>query len=254
METTGFIFDIKKFAIHDGPGIRTTVFFKGCPLRCWWCHNPEGYETDPQRIHNEVFGRKTTVNKIISDIEKDTIFYEESGGGATFSGGEPFHQPDFLYSLLAACKEKNIHTTVDTSGYTSIEHIKKCAPLIDLFLYDLKFINDKSNTQYTGVSNKKILDNLNYLCRKEHQVIIRIPIIPYITDTEENLSQLAEYIVSLHTIKKVDILAFHNTGRDKFQKLGLEYKMKDTIPPGNEHMLQIKEFFETYGLVVKIGG
>ena len=254
MKPSGILFAIKKFAVHDGPGIRTTVFLKGCPLRCWWCHNPEGYESGIQKIENESIGKEFTVTEIMREIEKDTVFYDESGGGVTFSGGEPLAQPDFLCTLLQNCREKGIHTAVDTSGHAPRECIDSVMPMVDLFLYDLKFIDSGLSVKYTGISNDTILSNCSYICKAQKQVIIRIPIIPGITDTGENLSQLSEYMVSLHSVKRIDLLAFHNTAQGKFGRLGFEYKLKEIIPPGNDYMHQVKDFFVKRGFTVKIGG
>ena len=153
METSskGIIFDIKKYALHDGPGIRTTVFLKGCPLNCWWCHNPEGQNPEPERfltnqtVNHEIIGREVTVDEVIAEIEKDRIFYDESGGGATFSGGEPLMQPDFLKNLLTACQIRDISTVLDSCGYAAWEIIEKIKDKVDLFLYDLKMIDDKKH-------------------------------------------------------------------------------------------------------------
>ncbi|MFX1514452.1 MAG: 4Fe-4S cluster-binding domain-containing protein, partial [Promethearchaeota archaeon] len=172
MKAKGIIFDVKKYAIHDGPGIRTTVFFKGCPLRCWWCHNPEGQKEGLETIiktqidkntlsdnQEETIGREVSVVEVITEIEKDQLFYDESGGGVTFSGGEPLMQPAFLNALLDACKEKELTTTLDTCGYASWNILKKIKDKIDLFLYDIKIIDNKEHQKYTGVSNNQILSN-----------------------------------------------------------------------------------------------
>ena len=168
MQTTGIIYDLKKYAIHDGPGIRTTVFLKGCPLDCWWCHNPESRKNEPQssgkkNLHKNLallnsdknlIGIKVTTNEVMHEIRKDVLFYDESGGGVTFSGGEPLQQTDFLKMLLAECKAEHIHTVVDTSGYVEYKYFEEIRSLTDLFLYDLKFIDDALHLKYTGVSNR----------------------------------------------------------------------------------------------------
>jgi len=170
----GIIFDIKRYAINDGPGIRTTVFIKGCPLNCWWCHNPEGIKINIENLNktkkinskinqNKIFGYKINVKNLTNEILKDYIFYKESKGGVTFSGGEPLLQIDFLHSMLIECKKNNINTAIDTCGYSTIKKIEKIYDHVDLFLYDLKFIEDKQHEKYTGKSNKIILSNLKYL-------------------------------------------------------------------------------------------
>ncbi|MCK5303634.1 MAG: radical SAM protein, partial [Candidatus Heimdallarchaeota archaeon] len=179
METeNGMIFDIKHFAVHDGPGIRTTVFFKGCPLSCWWCHNPESKNPNPEerespskilseaskKCGKDIVGREVQVSEVIEELLKDVIFYDESGGGVTFSGGEPLMQVDFLSSLLKECKKNGVHTCIDTSGYTPRQIIDAVVKNVDLFLYDLKLMNNKEHEKYTGIGNEIIMQNLEYLC------------------------------------------------------------------------------------------
>ena len=186
----GIIFDIKHYAIHDGPGIRTTVFLKGCPLGCWWCHNPESRSGDifqykkQEKIEGriveqiETIGKNYTVPEVMKEIEKDIVFFEESGGGVTFSGGEPFKQTEFLKELLKCCKKQEIHTCVDTTGYVKTDQLEKAALFTDLFLFDLKHFDDKMHIKYTGVSNKQILENLQLLDEMGKSVQIRYPLIP----------------------------------------------------------------------------
>ena len=267
MTNSGIIFDIKKFAIHDGPGIRTTVFFKGCSMNCWWCHNPESQNEEPefiQKVENkkhtnssksqEIIGKLLTTEEVIEEIEKDIIFYEESNGGVTFSGGEALNQPEFLNSLLNKCKEKKIHTALDTSGYVEKEILEKTVDLVDLFLYDLKLIDDDKHTHYTGVSNKVILDNLRFLDEKGKQIVIRIPIIPGITDTEDNLSKIAEFIKSLKDINDVNLLPYNKMGEEKYRRLRRAYKTEEIKPPSEKEMLDIKSYFENFSFNVEIGG
>ncbi|MHA1200052.1 MAG: glycyl-radical enzyme activating protein, partial [Candidatus Heimdallarchaeaceae archaeon] len=251
MSDSGYIFDIKKFAIHDGPGIRTTVFLKGCSMDCWWCHNPESQNLKPEEIekanhHNvqEIIGRKISVEEVLEEIEKDMIFYEESGGGVTFSGGEALTQPEFLFSLLKGCKDKNIHTILDTTGYTKWEILEKISSKVDLFLYDLKIINDNLHQKYTGVSNKLILENLQKLNEITKKIIIRVPIIPKITDTEENLTQISDIIKNLNSIQRVDILPYNKMGEEKYRRLNREYRTNEIVPPTEERMEEIKVFLE----------
>ena len=175
---TGVIFDLKKFAVHDGPGIRTTVFFKGCPLKCRWCHNPEGRHPELQAAFrgtrntgekstdttkDAMIGRTVSVQQLMREIKKDEIFYDQSGGGVTFSGGEPMMQIDFLFEILTACRKEGIATAVDTCGFTSYENFTRILPLVDLFLYDIKLIDDRTHKKYAGQSNRVILENLEKL-------------------------------------------------------------------------------------------
>lgn len=265
MKTTGIIFDIKKFAIHDGPGIRTTVFFKGCPLDCWWCHNPESRKLEPETVARtdsrfcppesaEIIGREVSVEEVMAEVNKDTIFYDESGGGVTFSGGEPLMQADFLNTLLNACKEYSLHTTVDTTGYASYTTISKIYDKVDLFLYDLKLIDEEQHRNYTGVSNKPILENLKRLSQNGKRIIIRIPIISDITDSEKNLSSIARFLQTLQTVPEVNILPYNLIGESKYQKFGIPNRLGKIEPPSDEQMGELKNKLEAFGLSVKIGG
>lgn len=262
----GIIFDIKKFAIHDGPGIRTTVFLKGCPLSCWWCHNPESQsfeiqnfsisksEKEHSQISDKPIGRLISVEEVMSEVIKDQIFYEESGGGVTFSGGEPLSQPNFLYSLLVKCKREEIHTAVDTSGCISTEEIIKFANFIDLFLYDLKLLNNIKHEKYIGISNEIVLKNLEVLVDLKKEIYIRIPIIPTINDMDEEITGIAEYLSKLKIIEKIDLLPYHKIGKDKYSRLQLPYKMGDIPEPTQKQMEKVKSKFEIYGFNVSIGG
>ena len=182
----GVIFDIKRFAVHDGPGIRTTVFLQGCPLGCWWCHNPEGQRNNA--------GNKVSVAEVMDEVIKDSIFYEESNGGVTFSGGEPLHQSGFLSELLKGCKKEGFHTCVDTSGYATKESIDLIMDDTDLFLFDLKHTDDTVHRKYTGVSNSCIIDNLKYLAGKKKEIILRFPVIPGINDSTDNISEMLKLL------------------------------------------------------------
>jgi pyruvate formate lyase activating enzyme len=265
----GIIFNIQRFAIHDGPGIRTTVFFKGCPLRCWWCHNPESHKILPEKfdgcnsrrgfdqsfsIKKDEIGKEISVDELIGEIVKDRIFYEESSGGVTFSGGEPLMQPEFLIELLKECKSTGIHSAIDTSGYASSEIINDVAPYADLFLYDLKLVNDDDHQHYTGVSNQIILKNLIELDQLGKKIIIRIPIVPELTDTNENLFAIRGFISDLNNIIEVDLLPYHRAGEGKYKKYGKENKMGGTESPDIKNLRNIRQFFSELNYKVKIGG
>ncbi len=259
---SGTIFDIKRFAVHDGPGIRTTIFFKGCPLNCWWCHNPESQNLEPEPILRpssediEIIGKTITLSELMEEIRKDIIFYDESGGGITISGGEPLMQPEFLNAILKQCKKEKISTTVDTTGFSSLAVIKLLVGKLDLYLYDLKFINDEKHRKYTGVSNKSILKNLQYLDSEKESVIIRIPIIPNVTDTKSNLQDLGTFIsTNLQTIKNVNILPYNRLGEGKYPRLNRPYKFANQLKtPSDKELNNIKNELETYGLDVQVGG
>jgi pyruvate formate lyase activating enzyme len=298
----GIVFDIKKYAIHDGPGIRTTVFLKGCPLHCWWCHNPEGQNPKPELVYRKnrcigcgecvktcpeqaislkaqhiklnrkncilcsnctqvcpsdalsIAGKQTTVKEVVEEIEKDRTFYDESGGGVTFSGGEPFQQPIFLNQLLTQCKKRDIHTTVNTCGHTKYETINKMRSKIDLFLYDIKKMNPEKHAKYTGASNTQILNNLKNLANNGSTIMINFPIIPTINDDNKNIEDTAKLISSLPNIERVNILPYHKAGIEKYRSLGKPYKLNKIQPPSNQKIQTIKKKIEAAGIKVEIGG
>lgn len=263
----GIIFDIKRFAVHDGPGIRTTIFFKGCAANCWWCHNPESQQEQiestvkKEKLNGQVFesdekiGRMVTVDEVLNEIEKDRVFYDESGGGVTFSGGEPLLQYQFLKSLLTQCKANSIHTALDTTGYTDQSVIKAIAGMTNLFLYDLKFINENRHIQYTGVSNKTILNNLNYLIEQNKHIIIRFPMIPPITDTSDNINEIITYLLPIKNgIQEVNILPYHKIAKHKYRRFNKEDKMKNITQPTEQEINKLHIEFEKHGFKVKTGG
>ena len=266
---TGYIFNIKKYAVHDGPGIRTTVFMQGCPLHCTWCHNPESRpkmssDMNPQEEHHclRPFYRKipykvawrVSVSELLKELRKDLIFYEESGGGVTFSGGEPLVQPDFLYQLLSACKSENIHTTVDTSGYADWKHFQKILPEVDLFLFDIKILDPVHHRKFVGVSNKKILDNLDRLLNQGSRVFIRIPLIPGITDTKTNLQQIADFLKKYEEIERIDLLPYNIMGQDKYKKLNKKQNLTRLYHQSDKELKHFRSVFVSSGFEVNIGG
>ncbi len=268
MSVKGYIFDIKKYSINDGPGIRTTVFFKGCPLKCWWCHNPESQRELPEQFDNCNFrwhishdyenrnkiGSEVTSSEVMKEIEKDVPFYEESNGGATFSGGEPMLQINFLKELLTNCKDKNIHTAVDTTGYTDFNNFEKINGVTDLFLYDLKLMDEELHLDYTGVTNKIIHDNLKRLADIGDKIILRIPVIPSITDTQKNLDLMINFILKLKNVREINLLPYHTSASSKYSKMKKENKLPDIKPPLKEELENIKYRFLSTGYDVKIGG
>ncbi|PKL82818.1 MAG: glycyl-radical enzyme activating protein [Ignavibacteriae bacterium HGW-Ignavibacteriae-3] len=268
MQNSGYIFDIKKYSVNDGPGIRTTVFLKGCPLTCWWCHNPESRGTEPEKVDNcsfrwnlshdpaqrNIIGSKVAVSEVMKEIEKDIPFYEESKGGVTFSGGEPMLQIDFLYELLSSCKKNDISTAIDTTGYASPADFEKIYDITDIFLYDLKLMDEKLHYEYCGVSNKLIHDNLRELSSRDTKIILRLPIIPTITDSEENISRTIEFISSLNNIREIDLLPFHSTAKSKYERMKIMNKVIELIPPDKKYINEIKNKFSELGIPIKIGG
>jgi pyruvate formate lyase activating enzyme len=301
---TGCIFDVQRFSIHDGPGIRTTVFFKGCPLRCHWCHNPESQASQPELMlwpnrcigcraclaacrhgairdggeghrpitdtaqcvacgacvevcyakAREMVGRTVTVDEILSLVERDLAFYDQSGGGASFSGGEPLAQPAFLSALLQGCRERGIHTTLDTCGHAPWEVLDRVRGFVDLFLYDLKIVDDARHRQVTGTSNRLILDNLRGLSERGHQIVVRVPVIPGVNDDTGHLTAIAAFAATLPHLAGVALLPYHPTARDKYRRLGRTYDLDDVPPPSQDQLAALATVLRRQGLRVKIGG
>jgi pyruvate formate lyase activating enzyme len=261
----GVIFDIKRYAINDGPGIRTTVFLKGCPLNCWWCQNPEGINENieflninvknySKSIPSEKIGYKIDIINLKNEILKDNIFYKESGGGVTFSGGEPLFQIEFLKSILIECKKNKIKTAIDTSGYSTIKKINSIYNYTDLFLYDLKFIDNRQHIKYTGKSNKKILSNLIYLTNRGEKVQIRIPLIPNVTDTHENLSSIKEFIDNLKNVRDISLLTYNKYAEYKNEKFKKNIKIKKLKTQTKKELNKIKNYFNSKRYKVNLIG
>ncbi len=264
---TGTVFDIKRFAVHDGPGIRTTVFLKGCPLSCWWCHNPESINPAIQQVPKTVkvgqksfeeieqVGQTMTVGQVLEEVLKERVFMEESGGGVTFSGGEPLMQPIFLLEALKGSKTAGLHTTVDTSGYSSWKYLEPVAECTDLFLFDLKIMEESLHRQYTGVSNHLIKENLTRLLAGGHNVRIRIPVIPGYSDSEENIKETLDFLESLAGEPEgVDLLPYHNTGAHKYSRFGLENRLTELKSLTKQDLKGLKNRFEKAGFKTNIGG
>jgi pyruvate formate lyase activating enzyme len=262
---TGLIFDIRSFSVHDGPGIRLTVFLKGCPLRCPWCHNPESQENTNETmtsqkklggktfIRTEKIGRLMSVTEVMESIVKDIPFFEESGGGVTLSGGEPLMQPEFSAALLKACRKQGIHTALDTSGHAEPEIIDMILPHTDLFLYDLKFADDTQHQHYTGASNQLVLKNLKKISLAGKPIMIRIPLIPEITDTKENLSELKHIIEQTKGIRRIDLLPYHPTGISKYERLGKTCRQAARNSYDQSKAEEIKEYFMNVAPTISIG-
>jgi len=302
MMQSGLIFNIQKYSLHDGPGIRTTVFLKGCPLHCPWCHNPEGMSRQRELVvlesrcigcgqcrlacrygatipgdgalpprsevcelcgacveacptqGRQIIGQEVSASQVLETVLQDQIFYEESGGGVTFSGGEPLSQPEFLRSLLAACRGRGLHTAVDTCGLAHPDDMLAVAALTDLFLYDLKFMDDAKHRRYTGVSNALILENLQALGRAHGRIWLRVPIIPGINDDQADLEAAARFAATVPGVRQVNLLPFHRTGLPKSRRLGQENGLVEVQPPSTEAMDCAVATFKQEGLTVKTGG
>jgi pyruvate formate lyase activating enzyme len=301
-QETGILFDVRKFSIHDGPGIRTAIFLKGCPLRCAWCHNPESQSPRPELILHpnrciacqmcvqvcpngaalqegdrfftqrsqcqvcgectrvcyadgrQIVGKTWTVAEVMAVVERDRVFYDQSEGGITFSGGEPMMQIAFLEAMLSAAKADGLHTAVDTCGYAAWQSFEQVRQWVDLFLFDLKLMDDARHQQYTGVSNVRILENLRQLCALGHAVIVRLPVIPGINDDPENLAATGQFLAGLTGLRRVDLLAYHSSAEAKYDRLGKPYALAGLASPSDEHMQEIAALFSQAGVQVTIGG
>jgi pyruvate formate lyase activating enzyme len=263
----GIVFDIKRFAVHDGPGIRTTVFLKGCPLKCFWCHNPESIDIHPEqsikkiKLDDFVFdkqeevGTSMSVDQIIDIVKKDRIFMEESEGGVTFSGGEPTLQPAYLLQLLQACKNEGFHTAVDTCGYTSKQTFSDIAPYTDLVLFDLKHYDSNMHKTATGQNNILILENLKYLLEIGKKVRIRIPIIPGFNYSDIDLLGTLSLLKTLQgEIEQIDLLPYHTLATNKYKRFGINNTMNEMKGLKKTDLYKAKEMYEKEGFRVKIGG
>jgi len=261
------IFDIKRFAVHDGPGIRTTVFLKGCPLRCAWCHNPESQERELKSVDisrkvdgrsvpgKKVYGERMEVDQLVEKLLRDMPFYEESEGGVTFSGGEPLMQHEGLLQLLEACHTHGLHTCVDTSGYASWEQFEKILPFTDLFLFDLKNMDPELHMKYTGVDNEIILNNAEKLLENGSRLIFRIPVIPGINTSESEVSAFIRFLKErAEKMTEVHLLPYHRIAGNKYRRLHKKQFLADVPEPDQSMMFQLKEEFKQTGLEVIIGG
>ena len=273
METTGHgqVFDIERFAVHDGPGIRSTVFLKGCPLRCAWCHNPESQSPRPQVMFlrercracgacveacpeealaledgklveiagrcracgacaeacpgeaRRLAGREMSVDEVMAELERDEVFYRRSGGGVSFSGGEPLAQPDFLAALLEACGRRGWHRALDSCGHAPWKAFERALGSVELILYDLKLLDDEAHRRHTGEGNERILENLRRLDAAGAPLQLRYPLIPGVNDRREDLEALAAFVSGLKGRPALSILPFHRGAAGKYRQLGLDY-------------------------------
>ena len=258
LDTTGRIFDIQKFSVHDGPGIRTIVFLKGCVLRCKWCCNPESQEYKIQNLtlggKTKVSGRDVTVREVIEEVKKDMPYYRRSGGGLTLSGGESLCQPDFAVSLLRAAKENSINTAMESTGYAETDVIDRFLEYLDYYLMDIKHVDSAKHEKFTTKPNEKILKNARYIAEHAKNLIIRVPVIPTFNETPEEIQKIAEFAASLPNVSKIHLLPYHRYGIDKYAALGRTYELPDIVSPTDEHMLKLKKIAEKTGLTCEIGG
>lgn len=297
----GLIFDIQRYSIHDGPGIRSVVFFKGCPLKCKWCSNPESQSGQIEIMHffskcvmckkcvavcpmNAITaphdsicidrskcnycgkcidvcnvdawrfaGRWYTVDELLDEVLKDEIFYKSSGGGVTIGGGEPFYQYDFLKPFLAKCRDRGLHTTIETCGYVTSDKMEEVLELVDIVLMDLKHINDTKHIKATGVSNKQILANWSLAGRKKKNLICRVPVLPGFNDTAQEILDIAAYIQKVGCTE-IHLLPYHQYGKGKYSALGREYMFKGDSLMNSNIIIQFSSMLQVKGLAVQIGG
>ena len=276
-DNTAIIFDVQRGSYVDGPGIRTTVFFKGCNLRCAWCHNPESHSQELQMMFYEnrctkcgkckekcannlercdfcnkcvlycpqnarsICGKEYTVDSVLKEILKDRLFYENSRGGVTFSGGECMLQIDFLAEILRKCKECGIHTAIDTAGCVPFEYFQRVMPYSDLFLYDLKCLDSEKHRKYTGVDNELILANLERLLKMGKALWVRVPIIPSFNDTEEEMRAVAAFLDRFDKPEKIELMPYHKMGEHKYAAIGKQACSFDV--PSEEKMQSLKSVF-----------
>lgn len=301
-DAKGLVFDIQRFSLHDGPGIRTTVFLKGCPLRCLWCDNPESQSGQVEVAHLEklcaccgrcvtacsqeaialrngkpaidrsvcngcgscveacpngalhVFGRWLTSEDVVQEVEKDSPFYENSGGGVTLSGGEPFAQGEFVGVLLRRLKEEGYHITVETSGYAPWQVVESCAPHIDLFYFDIKHLDSRSHKRLTGVPNELILANARRIAEMGKQMVLRVPFVPGLNTSDANLRSLGLFARDLG-VSRIDILPYHRMGVGKYKALGRTYPAEAVVEPGDSLLQEAQVMVaDISGIKVRIGG
>lgn len=299
---TGMVFDVKRYALHDGPGIRVTVHFKGCPLSCRWCHNPESQLSTSQLLFwkercitcgtctgacpkgalslsggailtdsklcsgmgacanacpsgaRELCGRKISVGDLMAQILKERVFFDQSGGGVTLSGGEPLLQPDFALAVLKECRKYEIHTAVDTCGFTSRSVLMDALPFTDLFLYDIKHMDPEKHREYTGGDNGAILSNLTALGEAGALINARMPFIPGVNTDEKNLHSAGAFLNRVKGITKVSLLPYHSAAENKHRRWNVKYELSGLCPPSEDMLKNGAAILESYGLKVEIGG
>ena len=260
LDTKGRVFDVQKYSIHDGPGIRTIVFLKGCVLRCKWCCNPESqeYKIQTMKVQGEdkVIGRDVTVREMIEEVEKDRVYYYRSGGGMTLSGGECLCQPEFAGALLRAAKERGISTAIESMACAKWETIETILPYLDTYLMDIKHTNPAKHKEFTGRSNELMLENAKKIADSHMtELSIRVPVIPGFNDTELEIRDIAAYVRKLGNVRRMHLLPYHRLGQDKYDGLNRPYLMGDVKPPTNEKMERLlKVAEEVSGVECRIGG
>ncbi len=258
-DVKGRIFNIQKYSVHDGPGVRTIVFMKGCRLRCRWCCNPESQEYKIQTMVSEgketLCGYDITAGEVMEKVLSDMPYFRRGGGGITLSGGECLNQPDFAEALLTLSHESGITTAIESTAFAEYSVIERILPHLDYFLMDIKHINSEKHKEFTTQPNELILENARKIAKyKETELIVRVPVIPTFNDTEEEIEAIAEFAAELKNVKKMHLLPYHRMGTDKYKGLNREYLMGDIYPPTDEKMERLKRRAEKSGLTVILGG
>ncbi len=257
LETKGRIFDIQRYSVHDGPGIRTIVFLKGCLFRCKWCCNPESQEFSVQTMKTETgekqVGQDRTAREVLEEVERDVPYYRRSGGGLTLSGGESLLQPAFAKALFMGAKEQGINTAIETTGAVAFEIIEELLPWIDYFLMDIKHMNPVKHKAYTGRDNKLVLENAPKIAAMAKYYSVRVPVIPGFNDTPEEIAAIAQFAKQL-SAKRLHLLPYHRLGADKYTALGRDYELKQLVPPQDEKMAELLRIAQQFGTPCQIGG
>lgn len=260
LHTKGRIFDIQRYSIHDGNGIRTIVFLKGCVLRCLWCCNPESQKFEKETMivdgKPKVMGRDVTVEDVMEIVEKDRNYYRKSGGGMTLSGGESLCQPEFAAALLRAAKERGIGTAMESMGCAPYEVIAQVLPWLDTYLMDIKHMDPEKHRKFTGKRNELMLANARKIAESGMtELVIRVPVVPTFNDRPEEIAAIAQFADKLPGVKKIHLLPYHRLGQDKYERLSREYMLKELLPPEPEYMQMLKKTVESVSrLVCQIGG
>lgn len=258
LNTKGRIFDIQRFSVHDGPGVRTIVFLKGCVLRCKWCCNPESQRYEIEQMitagKTKTVGRDVTVAEVMEEVIKDRVYYRRSGGGLTLSGGESLCQPEFAVALLRAAKASGLSTAIESTACAPIDTVRTLLPYLDHYLMDIKHIDPNKHKEFTGRENTLILENAKILAKEAKHLVIRVPVIPTFNDTKEEIAAIAKFVSEIMPGGEINLLPYHRLGQDKYKGLGRDYLMAHITPPTDEHMKELLKVAEGYGLKAQIGG
>lgn len=257
-QTKGRIFNIQRFSLHDGPGIRSIVFFKGCYMHCAWCCNPESQSYEIQTIcengKEKIVGKDVTVEEILPELLSDLPYYRRSGGGITLSGGEILAQPKFARDLLHACKENGLHTAVESTANASFDTIESILPYLDLYLLDVKHMDSAKHKQFTGAPNELILENAKKIAQSGVELIVRTPVVPGFNDSAQEIKAISKFVASLQGVEEHHLLPYHRLGQDKYAGLNRNYALKDVEPPSREKMEYLLSVAQESGLKCQIGG